>query len=115
MTVVGASSDVEETDDVSDEVELRVRLDRFGGVGLAVPSLVGRDDVVAGIGQRAELVAPRVPALGESVAQHDERAVGRARLGDVHADAVGVDEAVGDVGHRAMLGGRAIRSRRDAG
>ena len=56
---------------------------------------------------------PRVPALGEAVAEHDERPVGRSALGDVHADAVGFDEAVLDVGHRAMVGGRRYRQPRE--
>ena len=46
----------------------------------------------------AELMAPRVPALGEAVAQHHGRAVGGSRFGDVHADAVGFDETIADEG-----------------
>ena len=63
-----------------------------GAVGLAVAAHVGRHGVEAGLGQRAELVAPGVPGLREAVAEDDERAL--ALLGHVHADAVGLDGRV---------------------
>ena len=100
----GSVERVEQADDVADEVQLRVLVDRLGRIGLAVAALVGRDDVEARIAECVELVPPRVPALGEAVAQHDERAVSGPRLRDVHSDPVGVDEAVRDLGHRAMVG-----------
>ena len=81
-------------DEVADQMDLGVVAHLGRHVGLAVPALVGRQHVEAGIGQRDELVTPRVPALGEPVAQHHRGPVGRPRLGDVHADAVGVDEPV---------------------
>ncbi len=108
----GGVEDIEEADDVADEMELRVLIDRLGGIGLPVAALVGRNDVVARVGQRADLVAPRVPALRKAVAQHDERPVCRTGFGDVHVDPVGVDETVRDLGHRAIVGGRTVRSRR---
>ena len=104
ITAVASVERVEQADDVADEMQLRVLVDRLGRIGLAVAALVGRDDVVARIAERVELVSPRVPALGEAVTQHDDRSVGRPRLGDVHSDPVGVDEAVRDIGHRAMVG-----------
>ena len=60
-------------------------------IGGAVAALVGREHVVAGVAERLQLVAPRVPALGEAVAQHDRGTVGGTGLGDVHAQAVAVD------------------------
>ena len=84
-------------------VELGVPVDGLGLVGLAVAAHVGRDGMVAGRGERGELMPPRVPRLGEAVAEQHERAL--ALLGDVHADAVGVDGAVSDslTGDRAYL------------
>ena len=54
----------------------------------AVAALVGREHVVAGVGERRDLVAPRVGALGEAVAQHDRRRRRVAGLDDVELDAV---------------------------
>ena len=87
----------DQADDVADQVQLRVLVDGLGRSRLPVAALVGGDRVVAGLGQRRELVAPRVPGLGEAVAEHDEGTL--AGLGDVHLDAVGLDGAVLDVGH----------------
>ena len=92
---------VQQADDVADHVQLRVLVDRLGAVGLAVAALVRGDSVEAGIGERGDLVPPRVPALREAVAHHDERAA--AGLGDVHVDAVRLDGAVLDLGHGAWL------------
>ena len=44
----------------------------------AVAAQVGGHGPVAGVSQRAELVAPGVPELGEAVAEHHGGAVGRA-------------------------------------
>ena len=55
-------------------------VDRARAVGGAVATLVGREHVVPGVTQRLQLVAPRVPALGEAVAEHDRGPVVRARL-----------------------------------
>ena len=83
-------------------------------VGGAVAALVGREHVVPGVAQRAQLVAPRVPALGEAVAEHDRAAVVGPGLGDVHADAVGVDVPMADhvSGHLSARRGRGRRSGR---
>ena len=70
-----------------------------GHVGLPVAALVGRDRVVARLAEGDELMAPRVPALGEPVAQDDRTAVVGPRLGDVHGDAVGGDAPVPDAVH----------------
>ena len=66
-------------------------------VGLAVAALIGCDRAEAGVGERLQLVAPRVPELGKAVAEeHREAAAG---FDDVHADAVGVDVLVGEFRH----------------
>src|SRR5581483_5689204 len=91
---------IEEAEDVITQVFDVVALQLGRLRRAAVAALVGRDHVVAGLGDGGYLVAPRVPKLGEAVAQHDDRPF--ARLGDVHVDAVGGDGAVGDVGHGTL-------------
>ena len=54
----------------------------------AVAAQVRRIGAVAGVGQRAELMAPRVPELREAVAQDDGGAVGRPRHRHVQLDPV---------------------------
>ena len=64
--------DVEQPEQVGGQVLDAVGLDlRSVRVECAVAALVGRDHVVAGIGERLDLVSPRVGELGEAVAQHD--------------------------------------------
>ena len=104
---------VEQADDVADEMELRVLVDARGHVGGAVAALVGREHVVAGVTQCLQLVTPRVPALGESVAEHDGGPVVGPGVGDVHADAVGVDVPVAD--HLSLHGQCSARSRSAVG
>src|SRR5262249_24013670 len=98
---------VEHAHDVADEVQQRVRGDRLGPLSLAVATLIRRDGVIPRLGQRDELMSPRVPGLRKAVAEHDERPV--ARLGDVDANAVGLDGAVADLGaHARRFGGCAF-------
>ena len=87
---------IEQADEISHQVQLGVRVDVVGHVGLAVAPLIGGDHVVPGRAERPELMAPRVPALGEAVAQHHGGAVDGPGFDDVHADAVGLDEAFAD-------------------
>ena len=89
---------VDQPDDIADEVQDVVRLDRGGRVGLPVAALVGRDDAKACRRERGNLMPPRVPRLGPSVAQHDQRT--RALLDVMHPDAIGVDEFVLKFRHR---------------
>ena len=69
---------VEQGQQVAGEVVDAVGLDVTRRARAAVAALVGGQHVVAGGGQRLDLVAPRVGALGEAVAEHDGRA-GRDR------------------------------------
>ena len=92
---------VEQPGEVADEVMDAVLLDGGGRVGVAVAALVRRDGAEARIGQGAQLMAPRIPQLRKAVAQEHRKAA--ARLDDVHADAVGVDVLVGEVGHVRTL------------
>ena len=78
-----------------------VVLDRLGPIGLAVAALVRSQHVVAGVGQRGDLVAPRVGQLGEAVAEHHGRAVVGTGLHEVELDAVGRHPAL----HGRWVGG----------
>ena len=91
---------------------MRVLVDARRHVGGAVAPLVGSEHVEPGVAERAQLVSPRVPALGEPVAQHDRRPVLGPRLGDVHADAVGVDVPMADRAAVVHLSARRGRGRR---
>ena len=63
-----------------------------GWSGAAVAALIGRDRVIAGVGECGQLMAPGIPALREAVQQQYQRTL--AGLGDVHAQAAGLDIAV---------------------
>ena len=69
----------------------------------AVAPQVRRDGAVAGVGQRAELVAPGVPQLGEAVAEDDGRPVGRPGHGNMQLDPVGRDLLVGELRQGVLL------------
>ena len=88
---------VEHAHHVAHQMEQGVLVDGLWALGLAVAAHVGGDGAVAGLRQGVELVAPGIPGLREAVAEQHQRAA--AFLGDVHADAVGLDQAVLDVGH----------------
>ena len=94
--LVGAER-VHDPDHVAGQMEERIGLDRLGPVGLPIAAHVGRDGMIAGLGQRLELMAPRIPGFGPAVAEEDERPL--ACLGDVDAKAVRLDEPMGDFGH----------------
>ena len=49
---------VEHPDDVLHQLAHLVSLDRLRTIGIAVAALVGRDRAKAGVGERAELMAP---------------------------------------------------------
>ena len=64
-----------EADVVGDEAHHAIVLDRQRLRRAAVAAHVDRHRPVAGLGERRELVAPRVPRLGEAVHEQDQRAV----------------------------------------
>ena len=80
-------------DDVAGQMQDRIGGDVLRCIARAIAALIGCDDPESGIGERRNLVAPRVPGLGESVAQHDQRPV--AGLGNVQFDVVDFDRAGG--------------------
>src|SRR5207244_11187371 len=84
-------------DEIADEMKDRVLIDRLGAIALAVAAHVRRDRMKTGRSQRIKLVAPGVPALRKAVAEQHERAL--AELGDVQADAVGLDHTLGRLAH----------------
>jgi hypothetical protein len=50
-----------ESDDVTDQIEHIVGRDSLGAIGQVIPSLIGRDGMEARLRKRAEMMAPRVP------------------------------------------------------
>jgi hypothetical protein len=96
---------IEEPYQIADQVEQAVALDLGGGVGLAVAAHVGRHRAEARVGQRAELMTPRIPGFREAVTQEHDRA--SALLGHVHANPIGLDDAMLDLAHPVSLTRRA--------
>ena len=97
---LGDAGVVEQPDEVGGEVLGAVARDVGRGGRVAVAALVGREHVEPGVGERLHLVSPRVGALGEPVAQHDERIARPSRFRDVELDAVG-DGRLGVDGSRS--------------
>ena len=89
---------VEHPNDVLNQLAHLVSLDRLRTIGFAVAALVGRDRTKAGLGERAELMAPRVPELGKAVAKKHRKAL--AGLDHVHPDAIGFDEFMNEFAHQ---------------
>src|SRR5205807_10382686 len=88
---------VEEPDEIADQVEQCVLIDRLRAVGATVAPLVGRHRVVAGLAEGAKLVPPRVPGLRPAVAQQHERPC--TVFGDVHSNAIGFNDPVHGPAH----------------
>ena len=80
---------------------LRVRLDRLRAIGVAVAALVGRDRAKTRIGERANLMTPRIPEFREAMAHHDGDAA--AGLDQMHPDAVGVYKFMIEFAHEKTL------------
>ena len=91
----------DDADHVADEVEEGVLLDLLRTVGLPVAAHVRRDRPKARVGERLELMAPRVPGFRKAVAHQDERSF--SRLGEMDADAVRLDRPMCDLGHSGLL------------
>ena len=89
---------IDDADHVADQVKQCVLVDRLRPVGLAVAAHVGRDHAISGGRERGELMAPRVPGLGKSVAENDERSL--PLFGKVQMNAVRLDRAMGDTARR---------------
>ena len=98
---------IDEAGHVADEVQERVLVDLARPIGLPISPHFGRHGVEAGARERGKLVSPRIPGLGEAVAEDRQRSP--ALLGDVHPDAVRRDEPVGD--RRLIISGGASQQR----
>ncbi len=88
---------VDDADHVADEMQDRVFVDLLGAVGTAVAAHVGRDRMVAGLGERVELRPPGTPGFGKAVTEDDERPGTRLRQRD--ADSVRLDRPMRDLRH----------------
>ena len=95
-----STQSVDETHDVTDIIENRILLDVFRTFTSPVAAQVGSDHVESGLCQRRELMPPRIPAFGKTVAQDNERAF--TLLGHVQADAVRLDDPMRQLGHRRI-------------
>jgi hypothetical protein len=100
---------VEQPGEVGNKVLDVVSLGVVGGVRTAVAALAGNDHPEAGLGERVDLVAPRVRVLGEAVQEQYRRAL--ALLEVLHRDPVGFGGlGGGEIQRRLLLGG--LRSSR---
>src|ERR1700720_61654 len=88
-------------------MEERVLVDFLRTIGFAVAAHVRRDRVEAGFGESLQLMTPGIPGFGKTVAQEHQRS--RAALRDVHADAVGLDDAMFYFAHGSLLVGDDVR------
>ena len=88
---------VDDADHVADEMQDRVFLDLLGTVGLAVAAHVGRDSMVAGLGERVQLRPPGTPGFGKAVTEDYERP--GTRLRQMDADSVRLDRPMRDLRH----------------
>jgi len=83
---------IEQTDNVTYKVEERKLIYGFRALRLTIAAHIGRDSMEARLGERGELMAPRIPRFWESVAHDHERPA--ARFDKVHIDAIGADGAM---------------------
>src|ERR1019366_6722815 len=93
---------VKESAHIFDQLDHPVGLDRLRCVAVAVAAQVGRDGVIAGVGNRLQLVAPRIPELWKPVQQHHDWP--GAGLGNVKSHLPNADRAMGDVRYRLRRG-----------
>jgi len=77
-----------------------VFVDLVRPVGSAVSAHIGRHRVVSGFGKRTQLMTPRIPGLGKSVAEDDERPA--ACFGQADANAVRLDRPMRDFDHAVL-------------
>jgi hypothetical protein len=67
-----------------------------------ITALVRRDDVKAGRRERLNIVFPRLPVFGKAVQQEQDRAVARARLGEMQRYPVGLNVATANLDHQSL-------------
>jgi hypothetical protein len=83
---------MDESNHITGQLENVVCLDGLRPIGLAVATLIRSHHAESRISERWYLMPPRIPALWEAMAEEDQRPL--ALLGEVHLNAVGVDESV---------------------
>jgi hypothetical protein len=88
---------IQEADEIADQMEDGVLIDRLRLVALAVAAHVRGDHMEAGRGERIDLVTPGIPAFRKAVAQQHRRAL--ALLDDIQADAVGLNDPLDRFAH----------------
>src|SRR5690606_35603414 len=57
-------------------------------VGKVVAAQVDGDGSITVVGQRAHLLAPRIPEVGKAMDHHDQRTLTQCRIVDLHATGV---------------------------
>ena len=88
---------IQQSNDITDQMKQRELVDRLRAVCLTIATHVRRDGMETCLGQRLDLMPPRVPGLRESVTQDHQRP--GALFGHVHANAVRFDHPVADFVH----------------
>jgi hypothetical protein len=83
---------VEQADEVADQMEDRVLIDRLRPVALAIAAHIGRDRMKTRRGERRNLMTPGIPGFGKAVAHQHQRPL--TLLDDIEADAVGLDQSL---------------------
>src|SRR5207237_10928931 len=83
---------VEQADEVADQVEDRVLIERLRPVARAVAAHVGRYGMKTGCCERTYLVAPGIPGFRKAVAEQHQRPF--ALLGNVEMDAVCLNQSL---------------------
>ena len=81
---------VEQADDVGGQLVNVVGLDRIRTRRAAVAALIGRQHVVAGLGEDRDLVSPRVGQFGKAVGQDHHRCAAVAGLDHPQLHTIGV-------------------------
>ena len=106
---------IEHADHVADEVKQRIALDFGRLIRQAVAAHVGRNGMKPRRRQCVQLVAPGIPGLWESMTEQHERAA--ALLGDMNADAIGLNGTVRRLTHGDSVSGmrRMVLHRRELG
>jgi len=83
---------MDQSHDVGREVQDVISLDVVGRIRQSIAPLIGGNDAPAGVRNWSYLMPPGEPGLGESVTEDHKRPL--PSLGDMHPDAVGLDESV---------------------
>lgn len=92
---------IRQADQIADEMEDGVSIDRLRAVALSVAAHIGRHDPESRFRKGWNLMAPGIPRLREAVAEDDRRP--GSLLGDIDADAVRFDDACNRLRHIGLF------------